>query len=144
MLARLAPVLGELARWGYEWAWGAPRPTELVDVTAIFRTLPGLVATDGSAQGTVLLTVSDGHHGAPHHALLTIDGNGATLAEPPAPGRTDAIIAGPAAAWVRALEPLGDPAALSRAGREDLVASVLALLMLGRSAQAELPAAETA
>ena len=32
----LAPVLGELARWGYDWAWGAPRPLEAIDVGAIF------------------------------------------------------------------------------------------------------------
>ena len=39
----LMPVLGQLARWGYEWAWTAPRAAERVDVGAIFRLAPGLV-----------------------------------------------------------------------------------------------------
>src|SRR6202007_616942 len=39
----LTPVLGELARWGYEWAWGQPRESESVDLGAIFRLAPGLV-----------------------------------------------------------------------------------------------------
>src|SRR5215471_12104647 len=77
----LMPILGELARWGYEWAWSAPRPTELVDITAVFRVLPGLVASDGASQGTVLLSVSDGHGGKPAHLLLTVDNSGATVAE---------------------------------------------------------------
>ena len=37
------PVLGELARWGYQWAWSAPRSSERVDLGAIFRLAPGLV-----------------------------------------------------------------------------------------------------
>ena len=52
----LMPVLGELARWGYEWAWGPPRESELVDVGAIFRLAPGLVVPNGMI-GTVQLTV---------------------------------------------------------------------------------------
>ena len=37
----LMPVLGALARWGYDWTWGAPRPGEDVNVGAIFRLAPG-------------------------------------------------------------------------------------------------------
>ena len=37
----LMPILGELARWGYEWAWSAPRASERVDLGAIFRLSPG-------------------------------------------------------------------------------------------------------
>src|SRR3954453_18336580 len=33
----LMPILGELARWGYEWTWSAPRVGERVDVGAILR-----------------------------------------------------------------------------------------------------------
>ena len=39
----LMPVLGALARWGYDWTWGAPRPGEDVNVGAIFRLAPGLL-----------------------------------------------------------------------------------------------------
>ena len=37
----LMPVLGALARWGYDWTWSAPRPGEDVNVGAIFRLAPG-------------------------------------------------------------------------------------------------------
>ena len=33
----LMPVLAELARWGYEWAWSPPRGSETIDLGAIFR-----------------------------------------------------------------------------------------------------------
>jgi DNA-binding HxlR family transcriptional regulator len=137
----LAPVIGALARWGYEWAWGAPRPTELVDVTATFRLLPGLVATDGVAQGTVLLVVSDGHAGRPAYALLTVDGEGATVREPAEPLHADATVEGSTATWVQALEPMGDPTGLARSGRADLADYVLGLLSLGRGAHEQLSAA---
>src|SRR5205085_993625 len=55
----LLPVLGELARWGYEWAWSPPRETETVQIGAIFRLAPGLAAAE-SATGTVQAVVSDG------------------------------------------------------------------------------------
>jgi hypothetical protein len=139
----LAPVIGELARWGYQWAWGAPRPTELVDVTAIFRVLPGLVANDGTIHGTVLLTVTDGHTGQPAHAVLLLGAQGATVSEPDEARRADAAISGTTAAWVQALEPLGDPTALARSGREELGDFVLELLSLGSGAEQPLPAVET-
>jgi DNA-binding HxlR family transcriptional regulator len=140
----LAPVIGELARWGYEWAWGAPRPTELVDVSALFRLLPGLIATDGAAQGTILLTVTDGHAGRPAHALVDVTGQGATVSEPAEVRHSDASLAGTTSAWVQALEPLGSPDGLARSGRADLVEYVLGLLSLGHSAEERLPAADTA
>jgi hypothetical protein len=140
----LAPVIGELSRWGYEWAWSAPRPTELVDVTAIFRVLPGLVTTDGGAMGSMLLTVTDAHTDRPTHTVVVLAGNGATVSEPDEPRRTDAALSGTTAAWVQALEPLGDPTGLSRSGRADLTDFVLELLLLGRGAEHQLPAAESA
>src|SRR5947199_1073215 len=54
----LAPVLGELARCGYGWAWGPPRPSERVDLGAIFRLIPGLVTPDSTVSGMIELTVS--------------------------------------------------------------------------------------
>ena len=44
----LLPVIGELARWGYQWAWGPPRPGENVDVGAILRA--AMPATASSKQ----------------------------------------------------------------------------------------------
>jgi DNA-binding HxlR family transcriptional regulator len=40
----LMPVLGALARWGYDWTWTAPRHGEDVNVGAILRLAPGLLA----------------------------------------------------------------------------------------------------
>jgi DNA-binding HxlR family transcriptional regulator len=140
----LAPVIGELSRWGYEWAWGAPRPTELVDITAIFRVLPGLINTNGTARGTVLLTVTDGHGEGPAHTVLMLAPDGATVSEPGEPRRADAVISGTTAAWVQALEPLGNFTGLARSGSEDLAQRVLELVALGRGAQQPLAAAETA
>src|SRR5829696_3073069 len=39
----LMPVLGALARWGYDWTWTGPRRGENVNVGAIFRLAPGLL-----------------------------------------------------------------------------------------------------
>ena len=39
----LAPVIGALARWGYDWTWSAPREGEEINIGAIFRTAPGLL-----------------------------------------------------------------------------------------------------
>ena len=42
--SELMPVLGALARWGYDWAWSAPRAGEDIDIGAIVRLAPGLLA----------------------------------------------------------------------------------------------------
>ena len=55
----LLPVVGALARWGYRWAWGPPRPGEAIDVGAILRCAPGLAAPLG-LRGTVELRIADG------------------------------------------------------------------------------------
>ncbi len=55
----LVPVLGALARWGYEWSWTEPRRNEAIDVGAIFRLAPGLLTLPRSLRGTVELTVTD-------------------------------------------------------------------------------------
>ena len=141
----LAPVLGELARWGYEWAWGAPRPSESVDIGAIFRLLPGLVISDSCAPGSVALTVLDGHAGEPARYLVTLSPAGAVVAEKQAPFVADAQLEGTTAGWVRALRPAGDTGGLSVSGREDLTGLLLGLLSLGRSAdETPLTAAQSA
>jgi DNA-binding HxlR family transcriptional regulator len=140
----LAPVLGELARWGYEWAWGVPRPNERVDVSAIFRLLPGLVAPDGPLTGTVALTVTDGQADGPAYSLLEISPVGAALTETPEAPRADAQLTGTTAGWVLALGPNSEPSALRAEGRQDLGDFVLELLFLGRGTADELPAAESA
>src|SRR5947209_8399726 len=53
----LMPILGELARWGYEWAWSSPRESESVDLGAIFRLAPGLVQP-ADTRATIEFTVT--------------------------------------------------------------------------------------
>ena len=53
----LIPVLGALARWGYDWTWSAPRPGEDVNVGAIFRLAPGILEPPAGLEGTVELIV---------------------------------------------------------------------------------------
>src|SRR3954452_5500933 len=48
----LLPVVGALARWGYQWAWGPPHDGERVDVGAIMRAATG-VPVDASLRGTL-------------------------------------------------------------------------------------------
>jgi len=97
----LMPVLGELARWGYEWAWSAPRSGERVDIGAIFRLAPGLI-NPRSATGTVECTVTDG-------ATYTFDfeGDRFGVAERSAEGAVTRI-RGDTEAWVRAFSPEPD------------------------------------
>src|SRR5688500_16941409 len=57
----LMPVVGALARWGYDWTWSAPRPGEDINVGAVFRLAPGMIEPPPGVEGTVELIVeSDG------------------------------------------------------------------------------------
>lgn len=136
----LMPVLAELARWGREWAWGAPREGERVDIGAIFRLSPGLVSPGGTggATGAVELNVSNGHRdGGPLTVTLTISETDVQLAE----GLTEnpaARASGEAADWIRAFSPGGDSESLELQGDRELAASVVDALAM------RLPADQTA
>jgi DNA-binding HxlR family transcriptional regulator len=56
----LMPVVGALARWGYDWAWSAPRPGEDVNIGAVFRLAPGLLEPPSGVEGAVELVVEAG------------------------------------------------------------------------------------
>ena len=135
----LAPVLGELARWGYEWAWGAPRPSEHVDVGAIFRLLPGIARPGAVAPGSIALTAVGVNGSA--HALVSISPEAVTIAESADPFSADASLSGTVEAWVRALGPAADAAGLEGDGRADLRGIVLELLSLGHDAEERLASA---
>ncbi len=128
----LAPVLGELARWGYEWAWGAPRPNEAIDVSAIFRLLPGLLAAGSAAVGRLELVVTDGWDGSPAVFSVMLSADGTQLTEVAPDRAPDARIEGATAAWVRALGPDADIAGLETSGKGELTSIVLDVLSLGQ------------
>lgn len=117
----LAPVIGELARWGLRWVWGAPREGEAIDIGAILRSAPGLLRVPGSLRGVVELTVSG--ESAQVFTLLLRRGQ-VQLAEGEAPDAA-ASVRGDRQAWVRALGPGRDRHALRRRGETRLVDAVL-------------------
>jgi DNA-binding HxlR family transcriptional regulator len=123
----LAPVLGELARWGYDWTWGPPRPSERLDLGAVFRLIPGLMRTDGRLEGTVELTVSDGRDGEPLSYRVTLSEGRASLVEGP-PGKTDAYLRGSCEDWIAALTPPGRSSRIRRGGNRPLADELLELI----------------
>jgi DNA-binding HxlR family transcriptional regulator len=130
----LAPVLGELARWGYDWAWGAPRPLEAVDIGAIFRLLPGLLSAGAGVSGRIDLTVVDGREGDETTVYrLAIADDGVQLTEhgsdlDPRDPTADATVRGSASAWIRALSPRPELDGLEFSGREELSSLLLQTL----------------
>ncbi|MFZ0088269.1 MAG: helix-turn-helix domain-containing protein [Solirubrobacteraceae bacterium] len=128
----LAPVIGELARWGYEWAWGPPRSAERVDLGAIFRLIPGLVDEESSTSGTIELTVADGHEGSAAVYQVTMAPGSAEITES-GDGPSDARLHGTTAAWVRALAPTGEREGLTTTGNHGLASALLDLVALGHA-----------
>jgi DNA-binding HxlR family transcriptional regulator len=121
----LMPVLGALARWGYDWMWSAPRPGEEIDVTAIFRLAPGVVAPPPGMHGVVELAVSGRRKGSPSAAYtLVVRDGGVELLAGAAP-EADARVEGSEAAWVAALGPDGSAEGLARSGDPALAEAVL-------------------
>ncbi len=120
----LLPVLGELARWGYEWAWSTPRNTEHVDLGAIFRLAPGLIDTTG-LRGVVEFTVVGGKQdGEPATFSLSFAGQRVTIEEAPATA-ADAQVRGDTAAWISAFSPDGDRSQLEITGDQRLAERLL-------------------
>jgi DNA-binding HxlR family transcriptional regulator len=119
----LMPILGELARWGYEWAWSAPRAPESVDVGAIFRLAPGLVVLSPGTTGTVELRINEPDGQVASFTLEVTDG-GVTIEERSA-NVPDALIAGDVADWVAAFAPDHDRGNLAITGDEKLADELL-------------------
>jgi hypothetical protein len=135
----LMPVLGELARWGYEWAWSPPRASEAVDLGAIFRLSPGLLGRS-DATGTVEFVVEDSEdHRAEY--TFTLSDEGVSLAERPADAAA-ARVAGATDAWVKAFSPERDRSGLDLAGDRQLAETLLdGLAVVGRRTAARAAAA---
>jgi DNA-binding HxlR family transcriptional regulator len=127
----LMPILGELARWGYEWAWSPPRASESVDLGAIFRLAPGLVRPAGPT-GRVEFVVDEPEERAPY--TFTFSDDAVRLEERPADG-PDARVTGSAASWIRAFSPERDRSGLEFTGDRQLADGLLdGLVAVGRRA----------
>jgi DNA-binding HxlR family transcriptional regulator len=118
----LLPVVSELARWGYRFAWGAPRPGERVDIGAVLRAATGN-ALPRTMRGTVEATVVHPEKGEQQYTLRVQDGElryaerGAT--EP------HARVRGPERAWIEALGQSGSIAELDIQGDRSLAKQLL-------------------
>ena len=118
----LLPVVGALSRWGYQWAWGPPRPGERVDVGAILRATSGL-PVGPLVHGTLAVVVTDAARG-PFRAVLRAERGTLAYAERddlPA----DATVAGDEQSWVRAFGPDADRTGLEVTGDPALAATLL-------------------
>lgn len=131
----LMPVLGELARWGYRWAWGSPRAAERVDIGAIFRLAAGLLTPPATLSASVTLKVEGAATEEPlTYALLAANGK-VTVLEGEAE-QADASVSGSVEQWVSALSPGGGLGALRIDGDRELAANVLQGLTVGAEAVA--------
>jgi len=121
----LIPVLGALARWGYEWSWTEPRRNEAIDVGAIFRLAPGLLTLPRSLRGTVELTVANrSKDGETKHYTLVVRRGAVTLEERAEPEAT-VQVSGSERAWIDALVPDGATNGLEIRGDARLATAVL-------------------
>jgi HxlR-like helix-turn-helix len=117
----LMPILGELARWGYEWAWSPPRASESVDLGAIFRLAPGLLGSCATA-GTVEFQILD-PDGRSFYTFALSD-QGAKLQEHQADAPA-ARVTGSTADWVRAFSPERDRTGLEVVGDRQIAETLL-------------------
>jgi DNA-binding HxlR family transcriptional regulator len=118
----LMPVLGALARWGYDWTWSAPRQGEDVNVGANFRLAPGMLAPPRELRGTVDLVVTGGEEDRVFR-LTAADGQ-VGISERPQ-GSADAVASGSVDAWVDALGPDGALGGLEITGQRGLAETLL-------------------
>jgi DNA-binding HxlR family transcriptional regulator len=123
----LMPVVGALARWGYDWTWSAPRPGEDINVGAVFRLAPGLMEPPSGVEGTVELVVEgDGDESPERRYRLTASHGRVEIAEGESDSDAAATVRGSTAGWVRALGPEGTSDELSFSGNRGLADAILA------------------
>jgi regulator of protease activity HflC (stomatin/prohibitin superfamily) len=118
----LMPVVGALARWGYDWTWSAPRPGEDVNVGAVFRLAPGLLEPPPGVEGSVDLVVEGDRER--RYRLIASRGR-VEIAEGDVEGSATATVTGSEAGWVRALGPDGSSDELAFSGNRGLADTIL-------------------
>ena len=121
----LMPVVGALARWGYDWTWSAPRPGEDINVGAIFRLAPGMIEPPAGVEGTVELIVEANGNAPERRYRLLASGGRFEISEAPTEAGAAATVSGSPEAWVHALGPDGASDELSFSGNRGLADAVL-------------------
>jgi DNA-binding HxlR family transcriptional regulator len=120
---QLLPVLGALARWGYDWAWTAPRESEAIDIGAILRIAPGLVDPPASMSGVAEFEVRVNAMTTKHYRL-TVQRGSVAIGEAEH-ADADAFVSGSQDDWIEALGPDADRSGLRVAGDRRLAFMLL-------------------
>lgn len=129
----LLPVIGELARWGYHWAWGPPRPGEAIDIGAILRAATGLVMPR-SLDGVFEIRLAHPERGVLVYTL-TVDDGVLGYCESAATD-PDARISGPERAFVEVFIEQGARTELDVEGDALLAEQLIGVLRSGARAAA--------
>ncbi len=114
----LLPVLGALGRWGYDWAWTAPRDAEAIDIGAILRIAPGIVQAPAGMSGVAEFTVRVDASTRKQYTL-TIERGAVSIAERADAGASVRVF-GSQEDWIDALGPDADRSGLQIDGDERL------------------------
>ena len=122
--AELLPVVGALARWGYDWTWTAPRRGEEINIGAILRSAPGLLEPAASLRGSLQCVVEADGDEPQRTYVLTAENGAVAIAETPVDSPT-ATATGTVDQWVQALRPEGRLDALTITGRRELADALL-------------------
>jgi DNA-binding HxlR family transcriptional regulator len=121
----LMPVVAALARWGYEWVWGSPREGEEIDVGAILRLAPGLLAPEDWVRGTIECMVTERSKGAAERTYVLTAHDGHVDVVEHTTQSPDARVSGTEQAWVAALGPDGSRSSLDLDGDRALAETLL-------------------
>jgi DNA-binding HxlR family transcriptional regulator len=119
----LLPVLGALARWGYDWAWTAPRESEAIDIGAILRIAPGLVEPPKNMSGVAEFVVQVDATTTRCYTL-SVERGSVAIGEC-ASEDADVRVSGTQADWIDALGPDADHSGLLVEGDERLATALL-------------------
>ncbi len=125
----LVPAAVQIARWGIRHMWSAPSPSEHVAIGQILCLLPAVLADarlPGELPDGVLELVVQEHRGRERHIFEVRDGR--LRATEPDPGGPDTRMVGTPGAWVDALGPARDCAALQIVGDLALAGRLLGVL----------------
>ncbi len=132
----LMPILGELARWGYAWAWGTPRRREARRHRRDLPARPGSASIPcGSLNGTVELTVQNGDGDSVYQ--LIAGRRQRHRSRSGLPSSADARVIGTSRAWVKAFSPDGDRDGLELTGDRELANQLLDGLALASESSAD-------
>ena len=128
----LLRVIGALARWGYDWAWTAPREGEAINVGAILRLAPGLLELPETVGGRAEFVVDEDAATTSCYTLAVHAGAVTICAH--TDERPDVRVRGAQSDWIAAFGPAADFGGLEIEGDRRLAGMLLDGIAASRSA----------